>query len=590
MSQQSNHCSVKRVLKQALKYKKELLVGNAAAIVATLTTVIIPLFVPMLIDELLLHRSDTVTGWIATHVIPLGITGYVVLFLVLTLLLRTFGFFLNVIQVRVFMGISKELSLKLRQQVLGHLEKVTLKEYELASPGAITSKIVTDINTVDGFIGTTVSKFVVSILTLLFISIVLIAIDWRLALFILLTNPLVVFYTSKIARGIGQLKARENKATEQLQSSLSETLGLFRQIKSSNKEHYFFSLVDKKAIGLKDTAIEFGYRSDRAIRASFLIFLSGYELFRAVGILAVAYGDLSVGMMLAVFGYLWVMMTPTQDIINFQYAYSNARLACGRINDIYKMETEKIISGAKNPFAKASPVDIKIEGLSFSYNSGTKILKNINMDIPKYSKIAIVGASGSGKTTLANLIVGLYPVDEGKIFYNDTCIQEIELHTIRTNSHLILQYPQLFNDTLYKNLTLGEVHSDKDIANAIEIAQLREVVDRLTDGLQTIVGQDGIKLSGGQRQRVSIARMILIDPQIVILDESTSALDVHTESMVFEGLEEYLEKKTVITIAHRLSTIQKAEYIYILEDGVICDEGKPSELMAKDDSYFSKMI
>jgi len=590
MHHKRENCSVKGLLKQALGYKKELFIGNSVAIVATLMTVIIPLFIPMLIDELLLHKSNTVTGWISEHYGEMSITGYITLFLFLTLSLRAFGFLLNVVQVRTFLGISKDLSLKLREQALNHLEKVTLKEYELASPGAITSKMVTDVNTIDSFIGTTVSKFVISALTLVFISIVLILIDWKLALFILLTNPIVVFYTAKLARGIGALKREENKATEEFQSSLNETLGLFRQIKASNKEHYFFSLIDEKARHLKDIAVEFGYKSDRAIRMSFLIFLSGYELFRAVGVWAVAYSDLSVGMMLAVFGYLWVMMTPTQDIINFQYANSNAKAACGRINDIFKMQTEKVIPEAKNPFVGNDPVDIKVNNLSFSYNKGISILKNINIDIPKYSKVAIVGASGSGKTTLANLLVGFYPVSEGEIFYGDASTKDVELHTIRANTHLILQHPKLFNDTLYFNLTLGDMYSDEDVANAIKIAQLEDVVEGLSDGLQTIVGQDGIKLSGGQRQRVSIARMILMSPKIVILDESTSALDVHTESRVFDGLKEYLKDKTVITIAHRLSTIQSAEYIYVLEDGTISDSGEPAELMAKDESYFAKML
>ena len=586
----SDKCSISDILRQATQHKKALIKGNIVAIVATLFTVTIPLFIPILVDELLLKQGDGMTAWVASHIFTMTLSGYVLFFLLLTLLMRYLGFVLNVIQVKTFLSISKQISLRLREKIIRHLEGATLKEYEAVSPSAITSKLVTDVNTIDSFIGTTVSKFIISILTILFTGIVLLIIDWQLALFILITNPIVVFFTSKLARNVGKLKRHENKATEVFQSTLGETLELFHQIKAANKELYFFGRARDKAQELRDTSIAFGYRSDRAIRLSFLIFLSGYELFRAVSILSVAYGDLSIGLMLAIFGYLWIMMTPTQDIINFQYALSNAKAACSRINSIYEMEQERVISNPKDPFESDNRAEIILENIDFSYISGKSILKNINIKIADSQKIAIVGASGSGKTTLANLIVGFYQPDGGSIRYNGIDSNEISLSTIRANSHIILQNPKLFNDTLLFNLTLGDEFDSDTIQRVIEISQLSSVISLLEDGLDTIVGKDGIKLSGGQRQRIAIARMILLDPKIVIFDESTSALDIHTETKLFSALHDYLSDKTVITIAHRLSTIQSAEYIYVIEDGEIDESGTPTQLLAQDKSYFNNMI
>ena len=583
-------CTVKRLIQEALTYKQALLKGNAVAIIATLMTVIIPLFIPVLVDELLLKKSSVMTGWIATYIMPMSLAGYVLFFLLLTLLLRTVGFVLNVIQVRTFLGISKDISLKLRKEAVAYLKQVSLKEYEMISPSAITSKLVTDISTVDSFIGTTVSKFVISILTLLFTAVILLMIHWKLAIFILVTNPIVVFFTANLARNVGKLKRQENAATELFQSTLGETLELFHQIKASNKEQYFFDRVEQRAEELKETSVRFSWKSDRAIRLSFLIFLGGYEIFRAVSILAVAYSDLSVGLMLAIFGYLWIMMTPTQDIINFQYALANARAACKRINTIFAMEQEPIQHINKDPFVGKKSIEIKVENLSFGYTQNKKILKNIKLHIKKGQKVAIVGASGSGKTTLANLLVGFYPIMEGYIHYDDITHDRLDLATIRQHAHMVLQHPKLFNDTLRFNLTLGEHYSKEEIANAVKVAQLSAVIEGLEKGLETVVGKDGIKLSGGQRQRVAIARMVLIDPQIVVFDESTSALDVHTEAKLFADLHSYLAPKTVITIAHRLSTIQHAEYIYVLEEGSVEDHGAPTVLMAKDKSYFSTMV
>ncbi|MDD2451091.1 MAG: ABC transporter ATP-binding protein, partial [Sulfurovum sp.] len=421
-------------------------------------------------------------------------------------------------------------------------------------------------------------------------AIVLLWIHWQLALFILITNPLVVFFTAKLSRNIGKLKKEENRAVGVFQDALTETLELFHQIRAANKEAYFFGKAEMKAKELKEHATAYGYRSDAAIKFSYLVFLGGYEIFRAVSILAVAYSDLSVGLMLAIFSYLWVMVTPTQDIINFQYVLSTANAACERINTIFELGQERRIEEIENPFQGCKTLGIRVRNLSFSYRKEKNILKNIDMDIPAGSKIALVGASGSGKTTLANILVGFYPFEGGEIIYGDIPHTRLQLSTIRENIHLILQHPKLFNDTMRFNLTLGKRYSEEAIKKALHIAQLDTVLAGLENGLETLVGKDGIKLSGGQRQRVAIARMILSDPRVVIFDESTSALDVHTEEKLFEALQEFLQEKTVITIAHRLSTIKSAEYIYVLEEGSVVDSGTPHELLAKDESYFSSMI
>ncbi|SFV49911.1 ABC-type multidrug transport system, ATPase and permease component [hydrothermal vent metagenome] len=586
----TTRCSIKKILKETLRYRDSLIKGNIVAILATLMTVTIPLFIPVLVDELLLHQGDKMIGWVRDHIFEMTLGGYVLFFLILTLVMRAAGFLLNTIQVKTFLGISKDISFNLRTRAIEHLKSVSLKEYEMVSPGAITSKLVTDINTIDSFIGTTVSKFIISVLTLLFTAIVLLMIHWQLAIFILITNPIVVFFTAKLARNVGKLKRAENSAVELFQSSLGETLELFHQIKAANKESFFFARIEDKASKLKDTSIDFGYKSDRAIRFSFLIFLGGYEIFRAVSILAVAYSSLSVGLMLAIFGYLWIMMTPTQDIINFQYALANAKAACKRVNDIFAMEIEPKVANPIDPFVDSSAASIEVRDLHFSYFPQKPILKSLSLTIPLGSKVALVGASGSGKTTLAHLLVGFYPVSDGTILYNGISEKDINLSTIRSNIHLILQHPKLFNDTMLFNLTLGREHSDDEIKRAIDIAQLDEVVEYLSDGLDTLVGKDGIKLSGGQRQRVAIARMVLSDPKVVILDESTSALDIHTETKLFDALAQFLADKTVITIAHRISTIKSAELIFVLENGEMVDSGTPQELMQIDSSYFSSMV
>ncbi len=587
---QNNSCSIKGIVRQLFDHKKDVFLGNVLALLSTLLVVIIPLFIPILVDELLLGQDHGFITWISEHLFTSDTKGYVLFVLALIIFLRVSSVLLSIMQSRIFTIISKNITYKMRESLLKHLKYVSLKEYETMRVGAVTSKLVTDVETIDGFVSSTISKFIIASFVLLFSAAVLLWIHWQLALFILITNPIVVFFTAKLARNIGKLKKEENKAVELFQSALNETLELFHQIRAANKEAYFFDKSEVKARELKEHAIAYGYKSEAAMKYSYLVFLSGYEVFRAVSILAVAYSDLSVGLMLAIFSYLWVMVTPTQDIINFQYALSTARAACARINSIYTMEQEPQREEAHDPFASQHAIDIEVKDLSFAYQKNKKILTNINMNIKKGSKIAIVGASGSGKTTLSNILVGFYPFDEGEVVYGGVSNKSLKLSTIRENIHLILQHPKLFNDTMLFNLTLGKEYSADAVQKALEIAQLTNVIERLDLGLDTLVGKDGIKLSGGQRQRVAIARMILSDPKVVIFDESTSALDVHTEMKLFDALHDFLSQKTVITIAHRLSTIKSAEFIYVLEDGEVVDSGTPKALLAKDESYFSSMV
>ncbi len=581
-------CKINELFKEILNYKKELLFGNLFAVASTVLTVTIPLFIPMLIDELLLHKTPKLTAIVAHYIMPMSLVGYVVFFLVLSILMRFAGIIFANLQVGMLLRVSKDISYKLRQSAIEHLKKVSLKEYERFSPGAITSKLVTDINTVDEFIGTTVGKLIISVLILLFTSVILLIINWKLAIFIIFTNPVVVLFTSKLARRVGRLKREENKSVEQFQESLNDSLELFNQIKAVNKEDYFFGKIVQKAKNLKEKSVQFSYKSDRAVRVSFFTFLSGYELFRSVSILTVAYSNLSIGLMLAIFGYLWIMMTPTNDIINFQYALSNAKNSCKRINDIFNLKQEREVLQEKNPFVKE--VGIEFKDLSFAYSGSKMILQDLSFKIEPLSKVAIVGPSGSGKSTLANLIAGFYEADSGDILYNAVSFKEIKPQTIRQNIYLILQHPKLFNDTMRFNLTLGRNFSGEEIQRALKIAQLEDVVSNLENGLNTVVGKDGVKLSGGQRQRVAIARMVLEDPKVVIFDESTSALDIHTEANLFRDLKEFLQDKTVITIAHRLSTIEQAEMIFVLEDGKLADSGTPKELLDKESGYFAEMI
>ena len=580
--------SFQKFFTEAKKYKKELIIANILALLAVIVSTPTPLIMPVLVDEVLLKKPgivvETIDKFFGHSSQPYV---YVGIMLVLVIILRGIFFVLNYYQTKLFTIVSKNISFKLRKDLLEHLSKVAINELEFFGSGKSASLMVVDVDTIENFLGSFVSRLIISILTIIGVGVVLLLIHWQLALFILILNPFVIVITTKIAKKVSVLKKNQNKAFEIFQESLNETLELFSQIRASNQDKNYFNRVINSAKEIKEKSIEFTYKSDGANRLSFLIFLSGFEVFRAASILVVAYSDLSIGLMFGIFGYLWVMMTPIQDILNIQYAYHNAKKSLQRINSIFALKCEPNFKHNCNPFIKNPTNEVKVKNLSFAYNDDKNILENINLSIKKGMKIAIVGASGSGKTTLANLLVGLYAFEKGDILYDNCSIKDIGLDIVRDNVYLVLQNPQMFNDTIRANLTFGAHVDDELLFEALSIAQLGSFVEDLKEGLDTKVGRNGVKLSGGQRQRLSIARMIVQNSNIVILDESTSALDVHTESRLFESLNDYLKDKTTIIIAHRLSTIRKADYIYVLDRGKIEEEGTHDELMGLEGTFYN---
>ena len=580
-----DNLSWKEILSSIKQYKKQLILGNLFAIFATVISIPIPLFLPLLVDEVLLGKEGI---FVNTYKSLFG-EGNVILYTLSALFLAIFFRFLHFIfytfQVKIFTNISKEITYKIRVKLLKHLEKVSMSEFETEGSGKIASKLITDINTIDDFLGKSISKFLVSLLTIIGVAIVLISINWKLGLFIVLLNPVVIYFTTAVGKKVGKLKRKENKAIEIFQEALIETLDLFWQIRASNREKFFLANLIKEAKKVKDTSTEFSWKSDSATRLSMLVFLTGYEIFRATAILFVAFSDLSIGMMLATFSYLWVMMTPVQEILGIQYAFHSANNALIRINEILSLKTEPEYKQVENPFKNKKTVSIELKNVWFSYDGKNFVLKDINMRFPEGKKIAIVGASGSGKTTVANIIVGFYPVNKGDVLYDGVSVKNIGLPTVRENVYLVLQNPQIFNNTIRFNLTLGKDIPEEKIWKALEIAVLKETIEKLPDKLDTIVGKNGIRLSGGQRQRLAIARMILSNPKAVILDESTSALDYITENKLMENLKQFLKDKTTIIIAHRLSTVKEADYIYVLEDGKVIEEGRHQELLEKEGIY-----
>ncbi|MEQ1529219.1 MAG: ABC transporter ATP-binding protein [Methylococcales bacterium] len=570
----------------ALEHKKPLFYSHIIAILATIASVPVPLLMPLLVDEVLLNKPGVAIAAINLFVPPvwhLPIV-YISVILLVSLLLRLIAIIFNIIQARQFSGISKEIIFRIRKKLINHLQTISMSEYESLGSGTVVTHLVTDLDTIDNFIGNTVSKLLVATLTILGTAVILLWMHWQLGLFILLLNPVVIYFTRVVGGKVKHLKAKENSAYELFQQSLLETLEAIHQIRASNREQHYCQQLISSAQSVKDTSNAFAWKSDAAGRISFLVFLFGFDVFRALAMLMVFYSNLTIGEMLAVFGYLWFMMAPVQEVLNIQYAFYAAKAALIRINKLNALKQEPHYPHLKNPFLNKKTVAIDVENLHFSYGEET-VLNGIHLHIKAGEKVALVGASGGGKSTLIQTLIGLYPPNSGNIYFDGIPIEQIGLDVVRENVVTVLQHPILFNDSIRANLTLGKSADDQALWAALDSAQLHDVVKDLPKGLDTVIGRHGMRLSGGQRQRMAVARMIVADPKVVILDEATSALDTETEHMLHKALSAFLQNRTTIIIAHRLSAVKQADHVYVFEQGKICEQGRHDTLLSQNGLY-----
>ncbi|WP_044365218.1 ABC transporter ATP-binding protein [Vibrio fluvialis] len=575
------------LITQVKKHKSKLLYANAIAIAATLISVPIPLLMPLMVDEVLLNQPGTGLA-VMNKWLPSGWqtpTGYIMFTLLLVVLMRAASQLLNIVQNRQFTLVSKTITFQMRSKMIDKLGRISIKQYETRGSGGINAHLITDIETIDQFIGTTLSKFLISFLTVIGTAIVLLWLEWRLGLFILLVNPIVIYFSRKLGSKVKHLKKRENQAFERFQNRLVETLDGIYQLRAANKEREFLAQLTSHADEVRNHADKYAWQSEAAGRLSFLLFLLGFELFRAVAMLMVVFSDLTIGQIFAVFGYLWFMLSPVQELLGIQFSWYSAKAALTRINELLQLEEEHRPPSKVNPFTDDREVEVSISHVNFSYDGEHKVLDDLSLEIPAGKKVALVGASGGGKSTLIQLLIGVNRANSGEIRYNGETCDDISFDVIRSQIAVVLQQPVLFNDTLRHNLTLGSDYDELSLWRALDIAQMQDVITKLNQGLDTQIGRNGIRLSGGQRQRLAIARMILSNPKFVILDEATSALDTATEAVLHKALTEFLHGRTTLIVAHRLSAVKQADLIYVLEDGHVSQSGTHGELVEQEGLY-----
>ncbi len=368
-------------------------------------------------------------------------------------------------------------------------------------------------------------------------------------------------------------------------SVLEESLSGMRIIKGFNAEEYRKKIFNRKNESYRDTLIPVFRRRDLSSPLSEFLGIAVVSVLLIIGSGYVFSGETSPETFLTFIFAFYSVINPAKAFSKAYYNVQKGLAASDRIKKIMSVEND-IINQENAVGIETLKKSITYKNVSHAYDEGEKVLRNINLEIPEGTVLALVGPSGSGKTTLTDLLPRFYDVSEGTIYLDDKDIREYELHSLRNLFGIVSQEPILFHDTIYNNIIFGRKgYSNEQVKEAARIANAHEFILESENGYDTIIGDRGNKLSGGQRQRLTIARAILGNPPILILDEATSSLDSESEKAVQEALKKVMKDRTVIIIAHRLATIRHVDRIIVLEDGEIKQMGSHNELINEDGVY-----
>lgn len=467
-----------------------------------------------------------------------------------------------------------------------HAQRLSLRFYEDKQTGQLMSRIVNDTEKFEALIAHAIPDVIVSILTLGAVTTVLMMMNVKLALLSLIPIPFIFVFMRFYAKRIRPAFRRRQKILGELNAILNDNLSGIREIKAFTRE----TIEDQR---ISDGVLY--YKKSLLYALKYMaVFHPTVEFVSSLGTLIVIYfggilvfnAFLPISELIAFFLYLEMLYQPVRVLSQAWENLQESLASADRVESLFKETSE--IKNAKNAIVlkKKSNGKLTFQKVSFSYISGIPVLKNVTLEVPAKSVLALVGPTGVGKSTLASLIPRFYDVGEGSILLDDVDIRDIELENLRRQISLVLQDTVLFHGTVRDNLLFGKPDAtDEEIMAASEAAYAYEFIQELSDGFDTLIGERGVKLSGGQKQRISIARAVLKDAPILILDEATSSVDTETEQLIQKALEKLMAGKTTIIIAHRLSTVRKADKIAVLEGTNIVELGNHQELISQDGIY-----
>ena len=473
----------------------------------------------------------------------------------------------------------------LRSRIYQQIQKQSLSFFTKHPTGVLMSRITNDAGTLQGAVSDAVTTMFKDSFTLIGLVFVIFYRDWKLAVIAMFVFPLIIYPIVKFGKKMRSVSTRTQITMGTLTTLLHETISGTRIVKAFGMEDYEnrrFSEENERFFKLNIKAV-----SINAASSPFMEFLGGIGIAAIVlyGGLQVIKGGATPGTFFSFLTALIMLYEPVKRLTNMNNTIQQGIAGAQRVFSIIDMEPEISNSEQAVPLPRISQ-GIDIENVNFRYEE-TAVLKNINLSIRSGEVVAFVGMSGGGKTTLVNLIPRFYDVSGGRILIDGHDVRDVTIESLREQIAMVTQQTILFNDTVKNNIAYGDIQrSEEEIIQAAQAAYAHDFIVQLPLGYDTVIGEQGTKLAGGERQRISIARAILKDAPILILDEATSSLDTEAEIEVQEALDNLMTGRTTLMIAHRLSTIRNADRIIVLVNGKIVEEGTHEYLLERKGEYF----
>ena len=480
--------------------------------------------------------------------------------------------------------IGQRIVTDLRNDLHRHIHRQSLYFFQSHPTGTLMSRITNDVNLIQNAVSEALTSLMKDSFSLIGLVFVIFYRDWQLAIIAAFVFPLTIYPIAKFGEKLRKVATGTQVTLGSLSSLLQETISGIRIVKAFGMENYEgdrFSRENEQLFRLfmKSASI-------RAVSGPFMEFLGGLGIAAIVfyGGYQVIQGTSTPGTFFSFLTALIMLYEPVKRLTNVNNTIQQGIAGAVRVFQI--LDLESVIRN--RPGAVSIPRaagDIRIEGVSFRYDD-TPVLRNIRLAVRPGEIVAFVGSSGAGKTTLANLIPRFYDVTEGRIILDGKDIRDITLESLRAQIAMVTQQTILFNDTVRNNIAYGDVEKDdRAVREAARAANAHHFIEKLPQGYDTVLGEQGVRLSGGERQRITIARAILKDAPVLILDEATSSLDTESEREVQVAIDNLMRGRTTLVIAHRLSTIQHADRICVLSEGEIVEEGTHGELLKKQGEY-----
>ncbi|MFA7407214.1 MAG: ABC transporter ATP-binding protein [Anaerolineaceae bacterium] len=473
-----------------------------------------------------------------------------------------------------------------RKFVYEHMQKLSLRFYEDKQTGQLMSRIINDTDLFERMISHAVPDVVVNVLTFVAITAVLASINWRLTLYSMAPIPLVILALIGFSKVVRPAFRKRQHEIGELNAVLNDSISGVRDIKAFNRES---EQLERVELGIER------YRVSLLTALKLMaIFQPFIDFSTSIGQLVVIFfggqmalqGTLSVADLVAFFLYLEMFYQPIRALGMSWEQVQEALAGFDRVQELLEESPDVKEPEHPTPFPVPMRREISLEGVSFSYNDHEIVLNDINLNIPVSHVVALVGPTGVGKSTLVSLIPRFYDVKSGSIKVDGIDIREFNIDELRRNISIVLQDVFLFHGTVRENILFGNPKaSNEEVIEAAKVANAYDFITVMPNGFDTVIGERGVKLSGGQRQRISIARAVLKNSPILILDEATSSVDTETELLIQQALERLMKGRTTIIIAHRLSTIRNADQIVVLRGDTIIEQGQHQELIEKDGLY-----